>query len=419
VVAGRPGARKARRRPRRHRYLDARLNRSVLFQYVVAGAVTTAEGTLGQVYAKYLDGYGYALPTIGVLFALIGIFRLVSRVPSGAAYRPATARRQLLGWLVVFTVATSGFALANGNVVVVTLLTIVHGYAFGALGTYNLAVTIDLTGGERAGAIMGWYTAALSTGYALGAFVGGAVADRFGVEAALALLGALPLLSALLVIPMPAISAPPNAAARAPGLRGLFLAHARIDARVWLAFLIALYINVLSDSVDTFFPLFGLSVGVPLAASGALKGLKSGAATFIRFISGAVFRYVDHRTANFWSVVLFGVSSLVLGFVTSLPLFVALFFAAGIARGLLRVTSAASVAELRREGKDVGIASGIYNMGLDAGAIVGPALGGVVGDAVGLPAMFAIVSGGALALYFGAAVATSRGRRTLPLMERR
>ena len=108
-----------------------------------------------------------------------------------------------------------------------------------------------------------------------------------------------------------------------------------------------------------------------------------------------------------------------LGFVTSLPLFFALFFAAGIARGLLRVTSAASVAELRREGKDVGIASGIYNMGLDAGAIVGPALGGVVGDAVGLPAMFAIVSGGALALYFGAALATSRGRRTLPRMERR
>ncbi|HZW53253.1 MAG TPA: MFS transporter [Candidatus Elarobacter sp.] len=378
--------------------------------------MTTAEGTLGLLYAPYLDRYGYALPTIGTLSALLGIFRLVSRVPSGAAYHPSNARRQLLFWLMVFTASTSGFAFANGNVVAVALLTIVHGYAFGALGTYNLAVTIDLTGGERAGAIMGWYTAALSTGYALGSFVGGAAADRLGVDGALALLGGLPALSALLVVPMPVISAAPNAIERAPGLRGLFAAHARIDGRVWLAFLIALYINILSDSVDTFFPLFGLSVGIPLAASGALRGLKSGAATFIRFISGAIFRYVDHRTVNFWGVLLFGISSLVLGAVTSLPVFFALFLAAGVARGLLRVTSAASVAELRREGTDVGIASGIYNMGLDAGAIVGPAIGGVVGDAVGLGAMFALVSGSALLLYFGAALATAKGRETLPVV---
>jgi len=362
--------------------------------------VTTAEGTLGLLYAPYLDRYGYALPTIGTLSALLGIFRLVSRVPSGAAYHPSNARRQLLFWLVVFTASTSGFAFANGNVVAVALLTIVHGYAFGALGTYNLAVTIDLTGGERAGAIMGWYTAALSTGYALGSFVGGAAADRLGVDGALALLGGLPALSALLVVPMPVISAAPNAIERPPGLRGLFV----------------LYLNILSDSVDTFFPLFGLSVGIPLAASGALRGLKSGAATFIRFISGAIFRYVDHRTVNFWSVLLFGISSLVLGAVTSLPVFFALFLAAGVARGLLRVTSAASVAELRREGKDVGIASGIYNMGLDAGAIVGPAIGGVVGEAVGLGAMFALVSGSALLLYFGAALATAKGRDTLPVV---
>src|SRR5438094_1311701 len=411
----RSSARSTRWRARRHRSRDARLNRPVFFQYVVACAVTTAEGTLGLLYAPYLDRYGYALPTIGTLSALLGIFRLVSRIPSGAAYRPERARRQLIFWLCVFTLATSGYALANGNAVAITLLTIVHGYAFGALGTYNLAVTIDLTGGERAGAIMGWYTAALSTGYALGSFVGGAAADRLGVDGALPLLGGLPALSALLVVPMPVISAAPNAIERAPGLRGLFAAHARIDGRVWLAFLIALYINILSDSVDTFFPLFGLSIGIPLAASGALKGLKSGAATFIRFISGAVFRFVDHRTVNFWSVLLFGATTIVLGWVSSLGLFFALFLAAGIARGLLRVTSAASIAELRAEGHDVGIASGVYNMGLDLGAIVGPAVGGLVGDAVGLGTMFQLVGVASLLAYFAVALVTPQGRAALTI----
>jgi len=126
--------------------------------------VTTAEGALGQLFALYLDQYGYGEVAIGVLASLLAVFRLVSRIPSGAAYRPERARRQLIFWLGVFTVATSGYALANGNAIAITLLTIAHGYAFGALGTYNLAVTIDLTGGERAGATMGWYTAALSTG---------------------------------------------------------------------------------------------------------------------------------------------------------------------------------------------------------------------------------------------------------------
>jgi len=336
-------------------------------------------------------------------------------VPSGATYRAEGAKRQLLVWLVVFTVTTSGFALAGGSLVLVAALTIAHGYAFGALGTYNLAVTIDLTEGRGAGAVMGWYTAALSTGYAIGAFAGGAAADRIGLEPALALIGALPALAALLVLPMPAIAAPPNLVPRAPGVRGLIAAHRRVDPRVWLAFLIALYINVLSDSVDTFFPLFGLSLGIPLATSGALKGLKSGAATLIRFISGAIFGIVDHRTANFWSVLLFGATTVAIGAVSSLPFFFVLFLAAGVARGLLRVTSAASIAGLRAEGRDVGIASGVYNMGLDVGAIVGPAVGGFVGDLAGLGAMFQIVGAASLVTYFAVALATPQGRAALAI----
>ena len=319
-------------------------------------------------------------------------------------------------WLLVFTLSTSGFAFAGGAVVPIVLLTVVHGYAFGALGTLNLAVVIDLTEGRSAGATMGWYTAALSTGYAVGAFAGGAVADRFGIPVALGFIGALPALSALgVLVALPAFEGAPRAVARGTGLRGLLAAHRDLDPRVWLAFVVVLYINLLSDSVDTFYPLFGLSIGLPLAASGALKGLKSGGATFIRVFAGVVFRFVDHRTVNFWSVLLFALSSLVLPYVLAFPALVPIFLAAGLARGLLRVTSAAMVAELRSEGQDVGIASGVYNAGLDVGAIVGPAVGGVLGDAFGLGAMFQIVAAASLALYFAVALATPKGRAWLSI----
>ncbi len=316
-------------------------------------------------------------------------------------------------WLVVFTISTSGFAFVGGSLPLVIALTVVHGYAFGALGTINLAVTIDLTGGQRAGATMGWYTAAISTGYSIGAFAGGGVADRFGIAAALAVLGALPAISAVLVLMLPPIDAPPHAVARGAGLRGLLAAHARVDSRVWLAFVIVLYINVISDAIDSFFALYALGIGLPLAASGLLKGVKSGAATFVRFISGGVFRYVDHRTVNFWGVVLMALSALLIPILPSFGLLLVLFAVNGICRGLLRVTSAATVAEVRAEGQDVGVASGVYNAGLDIGAIIGPAIGGVVADAVGLGAMFQLVAISTFGFYLAVSLATRRGREAL------
>jgi len=318
-------------------------------------------------------------------------------------------------WLVVFTVATSGFALAGGSAPVIVVLTVLHGYAFGAVGTINLAATIDLTGGQRAGATMGWYTAAISTGYAIGAFLGGALADNFGIPFALAVLGALPALSAPFVLRLPAIEAPPHEIPREAGLRGLLSAHLKVDPRVWLAFVIVLYINVISDAIDSFFALFALAVGLPLAASGALKGMKSAAATFIRFISGGVFRYVDHRTVNFWGVVLMALSTFLIPVLPTFVVLFVLFAVNGVCRGLLRVTSAATVAEVRAEGHDVGIASGVYNAGLDVGAIIGPAIGGVLGDAFGLGAMFQMIAVASFALYFAVALATARGREQLRL----
>lgn len=385
----------------------------VLIVYACVIAITTAEGAVNLLYAPYLQAYGYSLPAIGALSSLFALFRLGARVPVGATYRPARARRQLAMALGLFTAGTSGFAVAHGNVVAVVLLTVVHGFAFGSLGTLTLAVVIDLTGGRRAGVVMGWYTAALSIGYALGAFAGGGLADAAGAPLALGVLGALPTAAALALVALPPVQGPPHPAGAGKGLGGLLAAAAALDARVWLAFTIGVYLNLLSDSVDTFFPLFGLSIGLPLAATGVLKGLKSGSAAVIRFVSAVLFRYLDHRSINVWAVILSGAATAVLPWGSTFGALAALFVLAGLTRGILRVTSAATVAELRSEGREVGLASGIYNAGLDVGAIVGPPLGGLLGRALSLPAMFQVVGVGCVAAYFAVALATRAGRSAL------
>jgi DHA1 family multidrug resistance protein-like MFS transporter len=375
--------------------------------------VTTAEGALNLLYAPYLEGHGYSLGAIGALSSLLAVFRLASRVPAGAVYRPSRARTHLAVALVAFSVATSGFALAGGHPVAVAVLTAVHGFAFGSVGTLILAVVIDVTGGRAAGAVMGWYTAALSTGYALGAFAAGGLADTTGTAAALALLGALPAATAIAVFALPPFEGPRHSVDRGKGLRGLLAAAAALDGRVWLAFTIAVYINLLADSVDTFFPLYGAAIGLPLAAVGALKGLKSGSAAFIRFVSGVIFRYLDYRPINVWTVIISGAATVAFPRVSAFGALVALFIVLGLARGILRVTSAATVAERRSEGRDVGLASGVYSAGLDVGAIAGPAVGGVLGNALGLAGMFQVVGAASVAMYFTVALASPAGRSAL------
>jgi MFS family permease len=387
--------------------------RGVVLAFAVAIAMTTAEGTLLLLVPPYLDSYAYPVSLIGLIVALFSAMRLASRLPAGAAYGAARAKRQLVAGLVALAAATGGFAFAGGALVPVLALAIVHGFAFGSLGTLVLAAVIDLTGGRRAGTVMAWYTAALSTGYALGAFAGGALADGLGIPQALLVVSVLPLLAILAALALPEFHGAPQTEPRAPGLRGFLVAAGRIDPRVWLAFTIVLYINLVSDAVDAFFPLFGLSIGMPLAAIGVLKGLKSASATLIRFASLRLLRWIDHHTINLWGVVIMGLATLAVPYAGGIAALGALFVVLGLCRGILRVTSAAMVAEIRHEGRDVGLSAGVYNAGLDLGAMVGPVVGGVVAGAVGIPVMFQVMALGSLAVYFGVALSTAAGRASL------
>jgi predicted MFS family arabinose efflux permease len=324
---------------------------------------------------------------------------------------------QQLLWLAVFLASTSGYYFARGELWAVIAITLVHGFAFGSLGTINLAVAIDISGGRRAGAVMGWYTASLSLGYAVGAFTAGAVADRFGVEEALLWLGLSPLIAMAAVVLTPALTDTVRAAA-VPGRwwrRGLS-AFTAIDARVWLAFTIVLFLNMLSDSTDTFFPLYGTAIGLPVILIGTLKGARSASATVIRFVAGAIFRYVDFRTINFWAVILFAATTFMIpliGGALAGTVLLGVFLIAGLCRGILRVTTAATIADIRREGRDIGLSSGVYNAGLDLGSIVGPVAGGLVSTALGIPTMFQVLAIASLVLYFGVSLSSAKGRATL------
>lgn len=386
------------------------MKRSFVLLLAIASAITTTKGAIELLYPPYLAGYGYSLQLIGALTSLFAVVQLVSRLPVGLAYDVALAKRQFGLALAVFGVSVLGFGIARGDPLAILALSMLHGFAFGSVTTLGLALIIDLTGGRRAGRSMAWYTAANSLGYALGALIGGALADTIGIPATLAAIGWLPLAAALGLRALPTLEGAPLPTDRGVGLRGLFAAIRHLDPRVWLAFVIVIYINVLSDSVDTFFPVFAPTVGIPLAAVGLLRAFKSGAAIFIRSTGPLFLGAVDHRLVTVVAVVAAAAAATALPLSTALVVLIPLFVVLGLTRGVLRATSAASIAELRSEGRDVGLASGVYNAGLDIGGIVGPVVGGIVAGLFGIPAMFSIVAISALAVWLAVQLVTLRAR---------
>ena len=377
---------------------------------VVACAATTAKGTQEIVYSPYLAGHGYSLALIGLFTSLFAALQLASRVPVGIAYRAARAKRQYAAALAMFGVALSGFAFANGNAAAVVALSVVLGFAFGSIGTLGLALAIDITGGRRAGSAMAWYTAAISLGYALGSLLGGSLAETVGIPAAFGISGLLPVAGALIILALPDIEGAPFPVERGQGLRGLLASAGKLDRRVWLAFVMVLYINVLSDSTDTFFPVFAPAIGVSLALVGLLRAVKSGAGIFIRTTGIVLLRFVDHRTVSLAAIVAAAVATFGLPLSGSLAVLVPIWLVLGLTRGVLRATSAATIAELRNEGRDVGLASGIYNSGLDIGAIAGPALGGAIASAFGIGPMFQIVAAVSLVAWLVVALSSPATR---------
>ncbi|HEY8860651.1 MAG TPA: MFS transporter [Candidatus Limnocylindria bacterium] len=390
---------------------------------VVAAAITMTKGTTEIVYPPYLAGHGYALSIIGLLTSVFAVMQLLSRVPVGVAYRAERAKRQFAIALVAFGLSTCGFAFANGQLLPILALSLLHGFAFGSVGTLGLALAIDITGGKRAGASMAWYTAAISLGYAVGYGLGGSAAETIGIPSTFGLIGLLPIAAAVAMLMLPAVEGAPLPVDRGRGLRGLFTAGAKLDRRVWLAFVVVLYLNLMSDSVDTFFPVFGPAIGISLATVGALRAFKSGAALFIRSTGGLFLRFVDHRTVTLIAVIATAAGTVVLPISASALVLGPVFIVLGLCRGVLRATSAATIAELRNEGRDVGLASGVYNAGLDIGSIVGPSLGGAIASLTGIGEMFQVIAVISLAAWLAVALSSpatraasglARGPRRVP-----
>lgn len=387
--------------------------------------VTGSEGGMNTTFPPYLNSLDVSISRIGFIVSLFGVAQLLARLPSGALYSGRRAKALMASALVLLFVSTAGFAL-NGHALTILALTLLHGFAFGAVTTIMLALAIEVKpDGYSPGAVMGWYTAALSAGYALGNSLGGFLAEHLGFRLVFLIFGVFPLAAGLLVLALPRIGTAGELAARPAGERGMSdgqpVAQApglrssrgfdlgQLPPALLLATLAAFYINFLDDAVGAFFPLFGLSIGLSLTTIGTLNGIKSLTATGIRPVSGFFFKFVDSRLLIHVAILIWSLMIVFFPVMRHTWVFFLAFIAIGLSRGLIRVASATMVAEEKsRRPEGLGLASGVYNAGLDLGAFAGPAAGGLLASAMSIPAMFRVVPLGLVVAYFLAVFLVTR-----------
>jgi MFS family permease len=365
-----------------------------------SGLFTLGEGSLNVVLSPYLELRGLRAATIGFVVASYSVAALLSRFAAGSVYQRRTARIIIpLGCLAS---ASSYFLLPITSATpLLSGLIALNGIGFALVSTGALAAIVDLRPTSSSSTVMAWYTGAIGGGYAVAGFLGGALGDALGPAGAIRVLTVIPLLAGVVMLAALWRFGAGTAAESEPGRKRFTLAGFReAGPLVWLAFAIGLHINLLGGVLITYFPLYGLAVGLTLTQIGILAGVHSSVGSLIRFATPLLFAQVDHRRLDVPLVLLGGIAVAAMASTAQFGLLLACWLTVGLSRGVLRVSSAAVAMESGGEDeRSRGAASGIYLAGLDLGRIVGPLVGGVVAQTAGLRATF-LVAGLAFPLAF-------------------
>jgi MFS family permease len=368
--------------------------RALVPLYLASAVLTLGEGSVAILIPPYLHTRGFQAGVIGVVLSAYGIASLATRVPAGLLYRSHRAPWLVAGGCLMSAAAFAAIPLTARPPALVALVAL-DGIGFSLSTTGAMAALMERRPpGANAGSVMGWYTGSLGAGYAAAGFVGGTLGTLAGVNQAILVLALVPVLaSGLLKLALDRAGPVSGDTPGASGARARWRDLRGLPPLVWLAFLVSLYINLVNGVLFTFFPIYGLAIGLSLAQIGALTGIHGATASGVRLASGFVFERISYERVLPLMVGLSGMAIAGLSATNAFVLLAAIWAVIGLTRGLLRVASGALVMdEAGGSDSERGAASGVYLAGLDLGKIIGPLVGGASAELVGLRATFLLVA---------------------------
>lgn len=392
-------------------------------------AFDTGEGALRFLIPVFVRELGQPYTIVGTMTAVFGIATLLTRLPTGLAYRAHRARRLLI--VAGLACSLSFMLLAfTSSLPLVGLLIAIDGVGWGVVTTVLLSLMLaNRPPRTTPAAAMGWFVGINGLGHALAALIGGVLADAIGIRAAFLALGAVPLIATVLMgrvlarqvnvedsTPSDAPAPPVRPTRRVPKVRLAALGDGlrrsvRVPTVVWTAAFVSFYANTMNSLLVSFFPLLALTLGMSLSQAGALSAIRSGTSALTRFAAIPVIERVGERRLRTPTMIASAAATTAVSLTPLFLLQAPIWALNGLFRGVLRVgTSAEAMSAVSDE--DAGPTAALLSGGLDLGKIVGPLVAGAVADAVGVAGMFRVLPLGFLVVFLVLGALEGRRRRT-------
>jgi MFS family permease len=327
---------------------------------------------LAPLLPHFASTYGLSKSGAGILSAVYGAGVLAASVPGGIAASRLGPRRAVLGGVGLTAAASFAFAFA-GDAWTLGAARFVQGVGSAFSWAGALAWLVAAAPRERRATLIGTTIGAAVFGALLGPVVG-AIATVAGVRATFVGVGAIGIGLFAWVAATPGVPAQPQS------LSALRRADSVLVGGMWLLVLPALLVGVL----DVLAPLKlhalgwgGVAIGAVFLAAAALE-------TVLNPLLG---RFTDRhgpllpvRLAMIASILI----SVALAWAGSAPLLAVLVVGAGLAYGGFYTPGMALISNRAEErGIAAALVFGVMNGAWAAGNVVGPAIGGWLGELAG------------------------------------
>ena len=338
------------------------------------------------IYAQDLGATGTQL---GILFAGYGISNSVFTPIMGRLSDRRGRKLFLCIGLACYTVFSLGYVWA-ATVLQLTLVRVAQGVAGATIIPIAMAYIGDLSPKGEEGRWMGYANAAFFSGFGVGPLLGGALAERFGMNVSFYSMGGLCLLAFLVTV----LFLPESSQRRAGGESPVSFKEMSASPMVRGLFSFRVVQAIGRGGLMTFLPIFAATyIGLGSTLTGVLLAVNMLPMILLAGPAGRLADRFNRKVLVILGNLIYLITLALIPLANTFWWQLWLCFPRAIGGAISMLAATALTVE---EGRKFGMGStvAILMMAMSLGMVIGPTLSGVIADSVDVNAVF----------YFGAAV---------------